>query len=101
MATVRLCLALALALAGCAHVPLPTLEDAGGDPALQARLEEGRRLYVAKCSGCHGLYSVERFSDREWEDQVSEMIRGRKVRLAGEEQRDLIRYLTRLNGDSR
>lgn len=96
--TKRLAL-VALFLGGCvANVPEPTLEHVRGDEASLRTLLEGRRLYVAKCSGCHGLFSVEKFSDREWDHEVAEMVRLKKAKLQPEEIRSLVAYLTTLNG---
>lgn len=89
-----------LALGACAsaHVPEPLPVDAGGDPAVLARMVEGRRVYVAKCGACHRLYSVEAYGDAAWEQHVGEMIRLKKLRLAAEERGAILAYLQRLNG---
>ena len=87
-----------LALVACAvNVPEPTPLDAKGDEAVLNELRDGRTLYVNKCSGCHGLYSVERFSDREWTANVQKMSDLKKVKLLPEERERLELYLTRLN----
>lgn len=91
-------LALLAALAGCAFVPVPTLEDAGGDAALKAELVRGRDLYVRKCSGCHALHSVTLLGDREWPKQVWEMMTVEKVKLTDPDRAKLILYLTTMNG---
>jgi hypothetical protein len=90
--------AVIVALAACVTpAPVPKLEDAGGDAARLDRLAAGRALYVGHCGGCHALHSVARFSDREWREQVGEMVRTRKVRLTAEERARLIDYLTAFN----
>jgi len=81
--------------AGCAvHVPQPTPETAGGSAARLADLEAGYGLYRNKCSGCHALLPVERYSMGEWEFQVEEMMRLKKVRLGLEERGQLLGYLS-------
>jgi hypothetical protein len=81
--------------AGCAvHVPEPTPEAAGGSADRLADLEAGYGLYRNKCSGCHSLFSVERFSMKVWEAQVEEMVRLKKVRIGPEERRQLLGYLS-------
>ncbi len=88
-----------LALAACVvNVPEPTLLDAGGDETVLGDLRAGRSLYANKCSGCHGLYGVERFSDGEWSAHLQEMVDLKKVRMLPDEQGRLKLYLTRLNG---
>jgi mono/diheme cytochrome c family protein len=95
----RFLLVLGLGLAGCvANVPVPTPLMAGGDEARLAELRAGRELYVNKCSGCHALLDVDRFSDREWAAEVGEMFRKKKVRMTPEERDRLILYLTTVNG---
>ena len=81
-----------------ANVPVPRPEDARGDETVLRQLQEGRRLYLGKCSSCHGLSDVDRFSDREWNEHVGEMLALRKVRLNEEEYAALARYLTTMNG---
>ena len=95
----RLLLVLALGLAGCvAYVPVPDARMAGGDEVRLADLRAGRELYVNKCSACHALFGVDRYSDREWREEVEEMLRLRKVKMAGDERDRLILYLTTMNG---
>ena len=89
----------ALWLAGCAIVvPEPTPMMAGGDEAVYARLQEGRRLYIDKCSGCHSLKPVTGFSDVKWRDEVDKMRRLKKVKLRPEDRGSLLLYLTTVNG---
>ena len=85
-------------LACAANVPKPTLMDAGNDEAVLEELTAGRRLYASKCGGCHGLYSVERYSDAEWKSNVGKMIALKKVKLGSEEEGRIVRYLTAVNG---
>ena len=88
-----------LTLLSCAvNVPPPTLEHAGGDPRVLEDLTAGRSLYIAKCSACHGLYSVERYSDSEWDMQVRKMMTLKKVKLSPEENGRVVRYLQAANG---
>lgn len=95
----RALLVLGLGLAGCvANIPLPTSMMAGGDETRLADLGAGRDLYIAKCAGCHRLYDVERYSDRQWITQVDEMAALKKVRLTDEDRRRLVLYLTTANG---
>ena len=88
-----------LALVACAvNVPEPTPLDAGGSESTLSDLRAGRTLYVNKCSGCHSLFSVERFSDGEWRMHVREMVdEKKKVKLEAGERERLELYLTRLN----
>lgn len=38
-----------------------------------ARLEESRNLYVAKCSGCHGLRRPDDYRAEKWSEIMEEM----------------------------
>src|SRR5437762_879648 len=89
-----LTLALA-ALAGCATwIPEPDALMAGGDERRLSDLRLGRELYISKCSGCHALIPVDRFDDARWTAEVEEMVKLKKVRLSGDDQAQLLRYLT-------
>ena len=87
------------ALSGCAaFVPEPTALMAGGDGARLADLRAGRELYVAKCSACHPLFDVNKFSGERWTAEVHEMLKLKKVRLSTDERDRLILYLTVASG---
>lgn len=96
----RILLGLALAAAaGCAvSIPEPTPQMAAGDDAVLSDLKAGRTLYVNKCSGCHSLHPVEKYSDATWTSEVEEMTRLNKVKLRPEERARLLLYLTTANG---
>jgi mono/diheme cytochrome c family protein len=89
----------ALILAACAGsgaIPHPTpthLEYAerGGYTATLPSLENGRRLYVNRCSGCHTLYSPSAFKAQDWPRLVRDMQANAEI---NEDQvRDITRYL--------
>ncbi len=77
----RLCLATfvwAAALAGCATLPHPGPLDA--ERAVRrwpevtlATLQAGRKMYVAKCSGCHSLRSPSSKPADTWPSALDEM----------------------------
>jgi hypothetical protein len=96
----RAVLVLALAaLAGCtAYLPVPDALMAEGDDGRLADLRQGRELYINKCSGCHALWSVDRFDDAKWTSEVEEMMRLKKVRISAADRDLLLRYLTTANG---
>jgi hypothetical protein len=75
-------------------VPEPTAEAADGNASRLDLLQAGYGLYRNKCSGCHALLPVERYSMEEWESQVEEMVRLKKVRLGLEERGQLLGYLS-------
>ncbi|HXG63095.1 MAG TPA: hypothetical protein VNO22_17115 [Planctomycetota bacterium] len=90
---------LSLSAAGCVGgIPEPDARMAGGDGELLAQLREGRRLYVDRCSGCHALFPVDRYSDEAWVAEVEEMTRLNKVRLKPSEKERLLLYLRAANG---
>lgn len=47
---------------------------ADGDDARLSELRAGRDLYINKCSGCHALYSADRYNDETWTSEVLEMV---------------------------
>ena len=38
-----------------------------------AQLDEGRRLYVMSCTGCHALYPTAAFDEQEWQAVMHKM----------------------------
>lgn len=91
--------AFVLILVGCtSHVPEPLLADAGGDETALRPLRTGRRLYIDKCGGCHRIYDVEAYSDRDWSKNVRRMIQLKKVRLTEDEKDLIVKYLGAVNG---
>lgn len=38
-----------------------------------AQLDEGRRLYVTSCTGCHALYPTAAFDQQEWQAVMHKM----------------------------
>lgn len=87
----------ALVASGCAgQIPEPVEADAA---RLAPRwpgvtvdgLAEGRRLYIARCSGCHALYRPGAFPAEAWPPMVSEM--AGRARLSPAEADSVIRYL--------
>ena len=66
-----------LALWGCEPmVPRVDPEKSpfrGRPPEELAALRSGRDLYVAKCSGCHGLYAPSRGTREDWDRWVHSM----------------------------
>ncbi len=54
-------------------------------------LNEGRAVYVRKCSGCHSLHTPDEFTPREWESKVPEMMV--RAKLTPTEANLVIRYL--------
>lgn len=59
-------------LIGCAgYFPQPAEHHSPyaarlGYPATLADLHEGRRLFVMKCDGCHGLPGIQKFGTTKW-----------------------------------
>lgn len=94
-------LLLATALGCESAIPYPdgiALEVARGrDPEVkQEDLEEGRRLYIRNCSGCHRLYLPARYADDEWQRWMEAM--KEDAHLTPEEAISIGRYLLAVNG---
>lgn len=75
----KFALALVLLAAACAsNIPKPTpvqLETAQvrWPEATFEELEEGRTLYVRRCSGCHNLHLPSEYTVEEWPRHLKEM----------------------------
>lgn len=78
-------LAVAFALAGCATGPTPA--PVVRSPALEA----GRRLYLAKCTLCHGAIDPADYPRAAWPKLVE--LYGRRARLRPEAQAQILAYL--------
>ena len=90
------CLLLGLVLAGCAATipPAEPRQLAAFRPeeaVTLADLREGRRLYVAKCGGCHGLYSPLHGPEARWREWLRDM--EPRARLDDEASRKILVYL--------
>lgn len=57
----------------------------------EENLARGRRLYVARCGGCHNLYLPGSVAAPRWPDVMNEMAPLSK--LSPDEQEEILRYL--------
>ncbi|MCK9408328.1 MAG: hypothetical protein M0R68_04260 [Bacteroidetes bacterium] len=82
---------------GCSSsLPIPTASDLlehsnNGDVVTVEELKEDRSLYIAKCSGCHGLYLPSQYSGKEWQTILPMM--NEKSRLSETEAIRIKRYI--------
>ena len=103
MSVVVLVLLLAFACfgSGCASTegnrpPRSAAPPAAFDAQLNAglSLEQaslGRKLYIAKCTACHGFYNPAEYEEGEWEHWMRKM--SKKAHLKIEQQARLSEYL--------
>lgn len=90
-------------LASCAgSLPEPTQADA--DMAAKRWpgtdinfLHHGRKLYIAKCSGCHSLYQPKLYTETQW-DTIMVTMR-KKAKLNDQQYDDIKRFLTVMSKD--
>ncbi len=73
-----------LAASGCVALPHATPLDAElaqdrWPGTSMETLEADRRLYVGRCSGCHGLYLPSRHTPHEWPKLLDDMTREAKL----------------------
>jgi len=63
-------------------------------------VEEGRKLYIAKCAKCHKFYDPAQYSAGEWHKWMTKM--SRKAKLSPTQNEMLSRYLGlfRVNSDA-
>jgi mono/diheme cytochrome c family protein len=87
------------ALVACAaSLPQPTQADAvkaatRWPGTTRVDLEQGRRLYVDKCAGCHALKAPSELPPELWESKVAEMRREHEVVLSDVQARSIVAYL--------
>lgn len=60
-----------------------------------SRLQEGRKTYIKKCSGCHGLKNPTIYSETEWDTLMISM--GKKAKLNKGEFEIISRYVITLS----
>lgn len=89
---------LALGPLGCAALPQPTEADVTRaqrvyPEATLASLAENRRTYVRVCGGCHALHLPREFSSAKWLFFVDEMVVVQKVKLSGEQRKQIEEFL--------
>ena len=61
--------------------------------ATLTQLEQGRAVYVARCSGCHALHLPSELYPEDWPEQVREMEQEQDVVLTDDERTSMLRYL--------
>ena len=55
-------------------------------------LKKGRELYVNNCASCHQLYTPNKFSEKEWTENLNEM--QPKAKITDEEKQLIYQYIT-------
>jgi mono/diheme cytochrome c family protein len=86
---------LLLTLAGCAAIEAtaPAVTPAMAATARQSvgQLEQGRRLLATRCTNCHSLEPVAKYSPAEWRELVAKM--AERSNLSATEQLQIADYL--------
>jgi hypothetical protein len=92
-------------LAGCAAtLPLLTQDDAQRavrrwpDATLQ-NLNQGRDLYIDRCSGCHSLHPPDEYSEANWRLEIERM--KTRARLTESQKELVLRYLILNSSENR
>jgi mono/diheme cytochrome c family protein len=86
-------------LSGCAgpsRLPAPTakniaLAERHGEVTTLPALKLGRKLYISRCSSCHGLHDPGFLPPAEWPEMVARMAENAKVNA--DQQRAITQYL--------
>jgi mono/diheme cytochrome c family protein len=92
---VAIAVALAGLLACAAGLPAVTALDADVAGVPIAELQRGRDVYVAKCSGCHRLYSPAEYDDAAWDAHVHGM--RDRAKLTDGDVAAIVAYVTAMN----
>jgi mono/diheme cytochrome c family protein len=80
---------LSIIIIGCSQsLYLP----ASADAAQQEKLLNGRKLYVARCSGCHNLHFPKEYTAEQWKSNLDEM--QVKAKISDEQKQLILEYLT-------
>ena len=93
----------ALFLSCATRLPIPTLGDRDRVsrewPSVQlGDLQQGRKLYLENCAGCHALHLPSEFPETAWGKILDRM--QPKTRLKDEEMTTILRYLAAFSSDS-
>ena len=88
---VAVILVTALATACGSMLYVPTEQDAQATGIPLDSLQEGRRLYANRCSGCHNLYLPNSHTQTEWAKITGEMTERSKLQAG--EARKIVEYL--------
>lgn len=89
---------LVLACAHAGFVPQPTFADVERvqpiEPGLTlAEMQQGRAVYVQRCSSCHPLHGPGEYRADQWPGLVEKMKREKKVKVPAVDQAVMERYL--------
>jgi len=95
---VSLVVALAMGVACASGLPEPTHADVGWAKARRPEstldeLQHGRKLYVARCAGCHALKSPDMLPPGKWIGEIAEMRTKHGVAIADREELLIAQYL--------
>ena len=83
---------LALVVTGCAaDVPRPTSVDANRTNIPLARLEQGRAVYLDKCTRCHTPIGPRDVLAGDWPGHVANM--AERSKISADEQQIIVDYL--------
>ncbi len=95
---IRRLIVVMLVIGGCQSLEemAPPVDESMAEPARSrgadlAALNEGRQIYLTRCSRCHNIEPIDRYSEQKWRRVIPEM--SHEARLKVEEQDHLTAYL--------
>lgn len=50
------------------------------------KANDGKRLYFQRCASCHHLYEPSKYTEKEWSDILSKMLRKAKIKDVNQQQ---------------
>ncbi|HYZ88343.1 MAG TPA: hypothetical protein VE620_03500 [Myxococcales bacterium] len=65
-----------------------------GESRPRGPMSEERRMYLSKCTACHGEYEPSRYTKEQWIAALDEMEKMKRVHLTPEERSLILAYLT-------
>ena len=69
--------------------------------ATLGQLERGRKVYTAKCSGCHNLHLPSSLPPAAWPTAVDAMVSAYAIRLERSDREAMLRYLVTMSEKTR
>jgi len=57
-------------------------------------MTDARRMYLSKCTSCHGEYSPSTYTPEQWQAALDEMERQKRIHLSPDERALILSYLT-------
>ena len=65
-----------------------------GEAQPRGPMTDARRMYLSKCTSCHGEYPTSTYTPEQWRAALDEMEKMKRIHLSPEERSLILSYLT-------